>query len=389
MADQTEAAPSELPTAAADKTLRVCVVGAGAISREFALHHFTPASSSTVVTSIVDLNATRAASLAADVGAVQAGALITTVGRKYESTVTKGAAAGRPVPHATSLSAVLESCDIVFVGVPPMAHASLVLEALAAGKHVLLEKPVAATAADADAIVTAAEAAAPALHLGLDIGMRWNPALHELRRLAVTEAALGALISARLSLRFMTWPRAWQRQPWCAQRLQGGPLREVGTHFFFGIMECFGHGCVRRVVASVVYADDDGAEGSAAETTVHGTIELVNGLAIALEVLTDGVAAAAEGEDAYEFEVVGENGALLLDRFDTLKCTAPEDKIGWVVEDGSYGRIESVTSLVDAIRGERSAADCGVISAREGRNAQRVLDAILASGGEWLEVNYD
>ena len=29
------------------------------------------------------------------------------------------------------------------------------------------------------------------------------------------------------------------------------------------------------------------------------------------------------------------------------------------------------------------------VSAREGRNAQRVLDAILASSGGWLEVEYD
>ena len=29
------------------------------------------------------------------------------------------------------------------------------------------------------------------------------------------------------------------------------------------------------------------------------------------------------------------------------------------------------------------------ITAREGRNAQRLLDAILSSGGEWLDVTYD
>ena len=44
----------------------------------------------------------------------------------------------------------------------------------------------------------------------MDIGMRWNPALHELRRLAVVEGSLGALKGPRLSLAFKQWPREWQ-----------------------------------------------------------------------------------------------------------------------------------------------------------------------------------
>lgn len=146
--------------------------------------------------------------------------------------------------------------------------------------------------------------------------MRWNPALHELRRLAVTEQAIGALKSARLSMHYTMWPREWQIQPWCAARAEGGPLREVGTHCehlsmiimcnhsalqdrrsshssrlvhartgFFGIMECFGHECVTRVQANVTYPD--GAEGSAAESAACGQIELASGLCIALDVRTD------------------------------------------------------------------------------------------------------
>jgi predicted dehydrogenase len=134
------------------------------------------------------------------------------------------------VPHATSLGPVLDLCDMVYIGTTPNAHAPLVLEALAAGKHVLMEKPLAATPADADAIVGAAEAA-EALQVGMNIGMRWNPALHELRRLAVTDGGtIGTLKSARLSMHYTMWPREWQVQPWCAARAEGGPLREVGTH---------------------------------------------------------------------------------------------------------------------------------------------------------------
>lgn len=192
------------------RPVRVCVVGAGSISREFALYHFGPATQ-TVVTSIVDLDEERAARLAADVGSVQAGARIESKGSAYAAVATE--TRGQPVPFSTKLAPCLEGCDLVYVGTTPGSHAKLVLEALEAGKSVLLEKPLAAKPEDADAIVHAAEQAhRNGQAVGMDIGMRWNPALHELRRLAVVEQQLGRLTSARLTLAFTTWPRDWQVQ---------------------------------------------------------------------------------------------------------------------------------------------------------------------------------
>jgi hypothetical protein len=138
--------------------LRVCVVGAGSISREFALHHFG-APTATVVRAVVDVDLERARQLAVDVGSVQAGAAVAdSGGSRYRAVAAE--VRGEAVPHASALSsAVLEGVDCVYVGTTPAAHAPLVLAALAAGKHVLLEKPLAATAADADAIVAAAEEA--------------------------------------------------------------------------------------------------------------------------------------------------------------------------------------------------------------------------------------
>ena len=264
--------------------LRVCVVGAGSIGREFALHHFGP-STNTVVSAIVDLDSEAARALAADVGSVQSGASV--VGdNRYQTTVSS--CEGEPVATGASLDAtVLEGCDIVYVGTPPASHRALVLAALDAGKHVLLEKPVAASGSDADAIVEAAEAAAVrGVRVGMNIGMRWNEALREMRRLAVEEDGLGPLQSAHISLHFEQWPRAWQTVPWCAGRAQGGPLREVGSHFFFGLLELLGHGAARRVRATVSYAD--GESGSGAEIEVDGEIEMVDGLRVSLSVRTLG-----------------------------------------------------------------------------------------------------
>ena len=49
--------------------------------------------------------------------------------------------------------------DAVLLITPPVTHHPLGLQALAAGKHVLVEKPLATTLADAEALVAAAEAA--------------------------------------------------------------------------------------------------------------------------------------------------------------------------------------------------------------------------------------
>ena len=371
--------------------LRVAVVGAGSIGREFALHHFGDATG-TVVAAVVDRDWERAKRLAADVGSVQAGAAVENGGgTRYRAAPAE--TRGRPVASSTRLAPVLSDCDVVYIGTTPGAHAPLVVEALAAGKHVLLEKPLAAVPADADAIVAAAEAArARGQHLGMNIGMRWNPGLHELRRLALgPERALGALASARLSMHYRQWPREWQVQPWCAARAQGGPLREVGTHFFFGLMELFGHGCVRRVRATVTYPD--GPDGTAAEASATGVLELQDGLEVALSVRTDAREAEA---DLYELELVGELGSLLLEDFTELRRTAPAQQAGWVVRHGSYGRVECVKELVAAARATATAAagaGTGEVSAgvtaREGRNAQRLLDAVLSSGGEWLDVCYE
>ena len=116
---------------------------------------------------------------------------------------------------------------------------------------------------------------------------RWK---HELRRLAVVERQLGRITGARLTLAFKRWPREWQRQPWVAGRAEGGPLREVGTHFFFGLMELFGERCVGRVCAHVQYEDGEAAGGRTAEVAANGVLTLgaeagwLEGLEIALQV---------------------------------------------------------------------------------------------------------
>lgn len=209
-------------------SLRVCVVGAGSIGREFALNHFNEQTGTTVA-AIVDRDVKRAEALAKDVGAIQAGAKVETGmadGRMYQS--RPDAIIGKPVASFSELGTdALGMSDIVYIGTTPNSHRLLAITALNAGKHVLLEKPLAATPEDANAIVAAAEEAkSKGIITSMNIGMRWNEALHKMREIALETHELGDLTCASLRLGFIKWPRHWQVQEWCARREQGGALRE-------------------------------------------------------------------------------------------------------------------------------------------------------------------
>lgn len=67
---------------------------------------------------------------------------------------------GIPKVHA-SYQALIDdpAIDLVYVATPPTLHAAVAIKALRAGKHVLVEKPFAANAAEAQAILDVARAA--------------------------------------------------------------------------------------------------------------------------------------------------------------------------------------------------------------------------------------
>ena len=67
---------------------------------------------------------------------------------------------------ALSLHALLAASDAVIVATPTAFHAPLATQALEAGRHVLVEKPITATLAEADALVALAAARGLVLMVG-------------------------------------------------------------------------------------------------------------------------------------------------------------------------------------------------------------------------------
>jgi predicted dehydrogenase len=106
----------------------------------------------------------------------------------------------KSAPWHTALGPALDEVDAVVVATPPSTHVAVALQAIEAGKHVLVEKPLAPTSAGARRLDSAASAAGVILMVGHTF--EYNPAVRKLRELVQNEE-LGEVYyidSARLNL---------------------------------------------------------------------------------------------------------------------------------------------------------------------------------------------
>ena len=120
--------------------------------------------------------------------------------------------------------------DLVDVATRPSRHRPMVEAALAAGKHVLCEAPLAVSAADGRALAGAADRAG---RLGVvDLQSRFWPAVTELRRL-VADGFLGTVenVEVRAFYPTFTRPELVAGSLWCADAENGAStLRVHGLH---------------------------------------------------------------------------------------------------------------------------------------------------------------
>lgn len=129
----------------------------------------------------------------------------------------------RPVADYHDVLA-MPDVDAVIVALPPALHADAALAALTHGKHVYVEKPLAATVADGARVVTAAEGSALTAMMGFNY--RYNPIVQDARA-RIAGGAIGALIGVRTV--FATSVRTLA--PWKHRReLGGGVLLDLAVH---------------------------------------------------------------------------------------------------------------------------------------------------------------
>ena len=104
-------------------------------------------------------------------------------------------------------------CDAVAIVTPDFAHADIAVAAANAGKHVLIEKPLATTREDALRILEACEK--NGVRGMVDLHNRWNPPFHSAYQ-SVRAGELGDVYSAYYRLNDVRWV-ATDMLPWAAK----------------------------------------------------------------------------------------------------------------------------------------------------------------------------
>ena len=119
-----------------------------------------------------------------------------------------------------------ERVNAVYVATPPHLHARQTVQAAEAGKHVLCEKPMAMTPAEAREMIEACRA--NGVVLTICHYQRFNARHQRIRRL-LEAGAIGQVTAARINFsdRFPPQPGVWHHVP---EISGGGPVMDLGIH---------------------------------------------------------------------------------------------------------------------------------------------------------------
>lgn len=189
--------------------------------------------------------------------------------------------------------------DAVAVSVPPPVQAPILQAAIAAGKHVFAEKPLAMSAADARAIVEAARTAG--VVGALDFEFRELSAWQRTRAL-LADGAIGPVRHAYYSWRIETYGHRENLVNWKRDAAGGGgTLNQFGSHALDSIVWLFGPARVRS-------AHLFRASAGTADARVEALLEAGEGIPVSLSMAAD-----APSGSGHRLEIYGDAGALVLE----------------------------------------------------------------------------
>jgi predicted dehydrogenase len=186
--------------------------------------------------------------------------------------------------------------DAIIVCIPNHLHAPVTLAALESGKHVLVEKPMALSLADAEAMVAAAERAGRVLMCGLSL--RFANSIRQVKAL-VAGGAVGT--PRRVAHRRMSRGMGRDEGTWFGSQVaSGGILPGIGSH---------------SIDAILWWLDDEAARVSAEVRSLNPAMDIEDEAAV-LMTTRAGVLASIDFSFnyriGYDWAVAGDGGVLCL-----------------------------------------------------------------------------
>lgn len=295
----------------------------------------------------------------------------------------KAVAAEYPGVRALTVDELLsdDAVDLVLNLTIPAAHAEVALKAIAAGKHVYGEKPLAASTAEGQSMLAAAEAAgvilgsAPDTVLGTGI---------QTARKAIDDGLIGKPISATATMVTPGHER-WHPNPDFYYVPGGGPLLDMGPYYVSALVTLLGP------VTSVIGASSStrtmrtiGSGPRAGEeipvstpTHVTGVLVHASGALSTLVMSFDAVAT-----HAANIEVHGETGSLAVpdpNRFDGEVQLRRLDGEEWEALPVSAGYRDAARGIGLQDLAQTAGGELPRASGELGFHVLEVMEAVLAS----------
>ena len=322
------------------------------------------------------------------------------VGRDPEKTAKRAADAGIPHP-TTSLSEALElpGVDVVTVATPPHTHCAIVLEAIAAGKHVVCEKPFARNADEGLQMLEAAQKAGVFHLLGTEF--RWSTAQAVATR-AVHEGVIGEprLATFLLHMPGVADPSGEVPSWWGDASQGGGWLGAFASHVVDQVREFEGVSATLTLVSDREWtAEDSYTVHFRTRNGVDGVLQSTAGSwgmpAGCTRIIGSKGTLSIEGNDVVVYD---SGGAKTLPVPDDLQNDAPVPPPADLLVT-QYDMLHSMgidlapfTKLFGVMRarieGREIPTDPAPATFEDGYQGQRVIDAIRQSSREkvWVPI---
>lgn len=260
--------------------------------------------------------------------------------------------------------------DLVYVAVPPKFHHQIALDVIAAGKHILCEKPLANSLEEAKDMVEAVRG--KNLVHAINFPLNYTSGVQKFAEL-VKSGYLGDLRRIEMVMHFPQWPRAWQQTPWIGGREQGGFIREVSPHLVQLIQKTFGP--IARVEGEIEYPADE----AACETGVIAKMQLSDGTPI----LVSGLSGIAD-QERVAVKAYGSKGTIALENWSNLLGSEAGQTLA-PIELPEYDRRHGLVSeLVQAIDGKSAE----LYDFHVGYEVQIILETLLQASTDqgWIDV---
>lgn len=251
-----------------------------------------------------------------------------------------------------------EAITLVYLAVPPKFHHKIALDIIAAKKHLLCEKPLANSIAEAAEMAEVADAAS--IVNAINFPMPYSNVFQTFKE-KIQSGQIGKVNRVEVHLHFTTWPRAWQQNDWIASREQGGFIREVGPHYIQMLQDVFGG--LKNIQTFVDYPEDP----ALCEKGFISRLELEDGT----PVLLNGLSGIGQKEHI-SFKVYGDKGTVDLINWSVLSISEGDSQPA-IVPLERIEEIDLVGELVKAINGE----EAQLVSFRKGYEVQTVLEKLL------------